>query len=323
MNRLWWVILLSLQMPVHAGLKVVDEQLTQVLPEFIRGDYRALVIGNSNYQDPKGRWQPLATAEADARAVADLLGTHYGFKDVRLLVNAGRREILVALSELSTRVKRNDFVLIYYAGHGYLDKASERGYWIPVDANGDDHTGYIRNSTLKEELSILGEKTRHTLLISDSCFSGALLRTASRSAAPEKPDDRYYEVVAQKKSVQILTAGGVEYVDDNYKTSGHSPFTYFLLNELRLNNTTLLTASELATRVKKAVANNVEQVPESGTLQGAGDELGEFIFVNININTTSPANTAGQKAVNESAQEQRAPAEVGQRLHKLIPLPMM
>jgi hypothetical protein len=89
--------------------------------------------------------------------------------------------------------------------------------------------------------------------------------------------------VANKKSIQVLTAGGVEYVDDDYQTSGHSPFTYFLLNELKNNDRLLLTAGELSTNVEKAVANNVDQVPESGVVQGAGDELGEFIFINIDL----------------------------------------
>ena len=35
--------------------------------------------------------------------------------------------------------------------------------------------------------------------------------------------------------------------------------------------------------VTRAVANNVDQVPESGVLQGAGDELGEFIFIKLKV----------------------------------------
>ena len=45
----------------------------------------------------------------------------------------------------------------------------------------------------------------------------------------------------------------------------------------------MLTMSELSTNVEKAVANNVDQVPESGVLQGAGDELGEFIFIKVDL----------------------------------------
>jgi hypothetical protein len=96
-------------------------------------------------------------------------------------------------------------------------------------------------------------------------------------------DESYLKKVSNKKSVQIMAAGGLEYVDDDYRASGHSPFTYFLLNELKSNERPLITVSELSGNVTRAVANNVEQTPESGVLQGAGDELGEFIFIRINV----------------------------------------
>ena len=38
--------------------------------------------------------------------------------------------------------------------------------------------------------------------------------------------------------------------------------------------------------MEKAVANNSEQVPESGVLQGAGDELGEFVFIKVKLNVS-------------------------------------
>ena len=41
--------------------------------------------------------------------------------------------------------------------------------------------------------------------------------------------------------------------------------------------------SELSGNVSQAVANNADQVPESGVLQGAGDELGEFIFIKLKV----------------------------------------
>ena len=80
-----------------------------------------------------------------------------------------------------------------------------------------------------------------------------------------------------------MAAGGFEFVDDDYRESGHSPFTYFLVNELKTNNSPMLTVSQLSGNVERAVANNVDQVPESGVLQGAGDELGEFIFIKLKV----------------------------------------
>lgn len=251
--------------------------------DFIKGTYRALIIGNNRYADPEGRWGPLKTALKDAREVKDVLQKNYGFTDIQFLENATRRDVLMALTKLSRRVLTHDNVLVYYAGHGYLDEESNKGFWVPVDAKGTDQTTFLRNSTIRDELSLIASRSKHTLLISDSCFSGSLLRSGTRSIRPDTGSDLYYRKVANKRSVQIMSAGGVEYVDDSYRTSGHSPFTYFLLNELKNNNRKLITLSELSNNVEKAVANNVEQVPESGVLQGAGDELGEFIFIKLDV----------------------------------------
>jgi hypothetical protein len=261
------------------GIAMTAVELPAIAPA--GATYRALIIGNDDYGD--GAWKPLKTAVAGARSLGELLSQQYGFTDVEVLENVNRREILIALQNLSRRVMANDSVVMYYAGHGFINMDTEQGYWVPVDAEEADHTTFIRNSTIRDELSVIASRAKHTLLISDSCFSGTLLRSDTRGITAQAPTEAYYRKVAKKKSIQILTAGGVEYVDDNYQDSGHSPFTYFLLSELAHNERPLLTASELSTQVEKAVANNVDQVPESGAFKGAGDELGEFIFINIDL----------------------------------------
>jgi len=280
-------LLLSISFSVLAQNRGIDmqpvngnSQSNLLIP---KGTYRALIIGNSVYRDPKGKWPSLETASSDARSLANLLENQYGFTDIELLINASRSDILRALSSISKRANKDDSVLLYYAGHGYLDTDTNKGFWIPVDVKGTDDSTFLRNSTIRDEMSIISSRVKHTLLISDSCFSGSLLRTASRGIPPTTGLERYYAKVAAKKSVQIMSAGGLEYVDDNYRNSGHSPFTYFLINELKYNDRPQLTLSELSTNVQKAVANNVDQTPETGVLQGAGDELGEFIFIKMEI----------------------------------------
>jgi hypothetical protein len=245
------------------------------------GTYRALIIGNNNYNDSV--WKPLTTAVSDAHAVKNVLEKSYGFTDVSIVENATRRDVLKAFENLSQKVLANDNVLVYYAGHGFMEMQTNRGYWVPVDGEGTDNTTFVHNSTIRDELAVIATRARHTLLISDSCFSGSLLRRGTRGAADVTDTEQYYKKVSSKKSVQIMTAGGEEYVDDSYQSSNHSPFTYFLLNELKNNDRPMLTLSELSTNVEKAVANNVDQTPESGVLQGAGDELGEFIFIKVDL----------------------------------------
>jgi len=250
---------------------------------YLSGKYHALIIGNAEYQDKKGVWDDLKTAENDAESMAAILKADYGFENIQLMKNVGRREIIHALDELSDIVEPNDNVLIYYAGHGHLEEDKNRGYWIPSDALGNDNSTYLRNSTIRDEINILAERTKHTLVISDSCFSGALMRAGTRGQQEDTTKKGYYQKVANKKSVQVLSAGGKEFVDDSYRNSGHSPFTYFLINELKHNSKALLSLTELATNVSIAVANNVDQTPESGVLLGAGDELGQFIFAKVSI----------------------------------------
>lgn len=292
---------------------------------YTSGVYRALIIGNNDYYKTGGQWPPLKTAVSDAKALKTLLEKNYNFSDVKLLENATRREVLIALQGLSKRVMSDDSVLVFYAGHGYLDEETNKGYWVPVDAKGLDQTTYLRNSTIRDELTLIASRVRHTLLISDSCFSGSLLRSGTRGLPPDSNSDLYYQKVAVKKSVQIMAAGGVEYVDDDYRSSGHSPFTYFLLNELKTNNRPLLTLSELSTNVEKAVANNVEQVPETGVLHGAGDELGEFVFVKVDVHVKGVPKDKVRVKVNviedKSIGQPNSPSR--QTSPVLLPLPTM
>jgi len=130
--------------------------------------YRALVIGNNNYQDPKGRWQVLETAIADAKSVSQILKTDYGFTDVTLLTDASRREIINALADLAKRTQTDDSVIVFYAGHGHLDEWRGQGFWIPVDATAGEITSYIRHSAIRDEISVIASRAKHTLLISSN-----------------------------------------------------------------------------------------------------------------------------------------------------------
>lgn len=81
------------------------------------GRFHALVIGNQNYKYLK----PLRTPRADAQAVKKILKEKYGFQ-VQLLLDAKRDEITRALSTLRRTMREKDNLLIYYAGHGFLDQ---------------------------------------------------------------------------------------------------------------------------------------------------------------------------------------------------------
>jgi len=268
---------LSRSDPTSVAVDAAANPLTQ-------GSNRALIIGNNEYLDPQKVWVPLKTAVSDASTLAELLKTEYQFTDITLLKNATRKQIFRAIAELTDKANAHDSVLVYYAGHGWRNEKTKEAYWIPVDAEGEDDSTYISNVRIKEKLSIIADKAAHTLLISDSCFSGSLLDSRGNHSQVKNDNSLdYFQKVAIRKSVQILAAGGKEFVDDNYRNSSHSPFTYFLINELRLNSDPYLTLGSLAMNIEQLVANNSLQTPQSGAFRQAGDEGGQFIFAKVNI----------------------------------------
>ncbi|MCB0397890.1 MAG: caspase family protein, partial [Flavobacteriales bacterium] len=105
----------------------------------------ALVIGIDNY---KGHWKNLNNAVRDAQGVEKLLKERYGFQHMRTLFDeeATRENIINAMMWLVENVKEEDNVLIYYSGHGEYNKALDKGYWVPVDAQTASVSAYISNS---------------------------------------------------------------------------------------------------------------------------------------------------------------------------------
>ena len=255
-------------------------------------------------------------AVADAEAVAELLRSEYGFAEITLLRNAKQREIVRAFNRLAQTAQENDSVLIYYAGHGHLNEGTKEGFWIPVNAEGRDDSTFVSNAIIKTKLGVIADRARHVLLVSDSCFSGALLREGNRGVSLSDRNERYYQKVSKKKSVQILAAGGLEFVDDNYKGAGHSPFTYYLLQSLKDNNARFFEASDLSRETSRNVSINTVQTPESGVLQGAGHAGGEFFFLKTSDPDPEPkrkAPASEQKQI-VKAQEFRADEEAWKTL---------
>jgi len=245
----------------------------------VHGRFRALIIGNNNYQH-NDSWKELKTAVPGATQLAKELEKEYGFSDIRVVTDATYRQTVQALSDLIASSQWNDNVIVYYAGHGFKNQKTGEAYWVPVDAEGTDDSLFVSNARIREKIAALSDIVQHVLLISDSCFSGALIRGYS---GPGEIAPNYIEKVTKRRSVHILTAGGIEYVDDNFRNSGHSPFTYFLLKELIDNDKRYLTFSDLGRDIKKRVGDVAQQTPEDGILPGTRHEGGEFVLVKFSL----------------------------------------
>jgi caspase domain-containing protein/Sel1 repeat-containing protein len=243
------------------------------------GTYRALVIGNANYLT----LPHLATAANDATVLKDVLERRYGFK-VTLLQDARYLDILSAFSVLQKELRESDNLIIYFAGHGELDSASGLGYWLPVDASKESKTNWISSREVSMQLQLL--PARHVLVIADSCYSGALTRSALArgDTSSESGKSGWMAEVAAKRSRTALTSGGLDPVLDA-GGGGHSIFARSLLDALARPaeplETYRLWSSVKARVMYETRSLREQQVPEYAPIQHAGHEGGEFFFVPV------------------------------------------
>ncbi len=248
-----------------------------------RGKYYAIVIGINNYRPPLST---LVTPVNDARAIAAVLTESYGFQ-VKLLLNqeATRVHILDAIIQFRDTLDENDSLLIYYAGHGYSDKASDKAYWLPFDAD----SVYSSNRIIADELTtdVRVQNARHVLIISDSCYSGGLSRDAD---SPTESAGRtvFLNRMLKSRSRTLMASGGDEPVSDS-GTDGHSVFAYAVIRSLQQAAQPVFTASDLFYgSVRQQVAGKSDQLPQYSVIRNSSHDEGDFVFVKRQTHLSGP-----------------------------------
>jgi tetratricopeptide (TPR) repeat protein len=252
--------------PVTTDTDIIPINTSIVKPE---GKYYALIIGVQDYKDES--INDLDRPVADANSLYQTLIANYTFdkQDVNFLKNPTRDQLFEALELLSKKVKSIDNLLIFYAGHGFWDEARNQGYWFPSDARRQNRSTWLTNADLKEYISAI--KSKHTLLISDACFSGGIFKSRSVMAGASRAVKELYELPSRK----AMTSGTLKEVPDQ------SVFIQYLVKRLQQNTEKYLSAEQLYSTLRIAVINNSAngQVPQFGEIKESGDEGGDFIFI--------------------------------------------
>lgn len=186
------------------------------------------------------------------------------------VAEATHDNIIYYLRKLAGTLTKEDNLIICFSGHGIYDEVFNEGYWIPSDGRLDYNSSYIENGTIRTALNAI--KTHHTVLISDSCYSGTLfpsLETRSLSVP------RIYKLASRWG----ITAGRFEPVSDG-ALGGNSPFAKALLDVLERR--TEIWISDLVNEVIKELTdvNKEDQTPAGEALSFIeGHENGQFVFM--------------------------------------------
>jgi hypothetical protein len=239
-------------------------------------DYHALVIGVSNYV----HWPKLPHADNDAREVADKLKKlGYG---IDLLLDPAHKDLRDALNRLVyfTGEEENRAILVFYAGHGETERLADgtkMGYIIPRDCPilKKDPMGFAAHAISMREIEAvsLKIKSKHVIMLFDSCFSGSLF-SLTRSP-PANISDK-----SRRPVRQFITAGTEdEQVPD--KSMFKRSFLIGIEGDADLTGDGYITGSELGIYLSEKVVNYTKgnQHPQYGKINNPELDRGDFIFV--------------------------------------------
>lgn len=258
--------------PGAAGKRAVSKTFEKRMRSDL-GTYHALVIGNNDYAS----FGDLSTAINDANQIGKILQDRYGYK-VTVLTNANRAQMITTFSELTTKLKKNDNLLIYYAGHGWID-ASGEGHWVPTDGVKDQADTLVSNKMVTDFIG--ATQAKHVLVMADSCYSGTLSGSAIRPIPLDAKDDDLL-FISRVKARTVITSGGMEPVLDD-GGSNHSIFAAAMIKALSSNDS-LTEGHRLFEEVRSQVSlrsavSRVAQSPQYSALKYAGHEGSEFFFL--------------------------------------------
>jgi len=224
--------------------------------------FHAIFIACSDYTGSK--WPSLETTISDADSLKNELINEYEFKpeNIITLYNKNKEDILKGLDEKLASLNENDNVLIYYGGHGELDKQTNIAYWVPVKA--EKIYEYISNNEITDVLS--NTKAKHVLIMSDALFSGVMRGPAYEDDA----DSIGYKVTSR----QLISSGEGETVP------GVSVFIPTIVEELHLNKEHYFSISNLYINIAKTVRLQSGKTPILKAMEGIKGSIsyGQFYF---------------------------------------------
>jgi uncharacterized caspase-like protein len=241
-------------------------------PTAVKHDTWAVIIGVGRYQSTD--IPSLRYTVSDAESLYQILVGPGGFRKEHVLLITDKTEKTPTLRNikwalgtfLARSAKKDDTVLIFFAGHG-APEIDQRGverdglakYLIPSDADPDDL--YSTALPMDEMQTIFGRvEAERMVVFLDACYSGAAGgRTfSSKKTRAANLDDQFLERLTRSKGRAIITASRPSEVSIELPELGHGIFTYYLVQGLKgaadLNKDGIITVQELYEYVEQQVS---------------------------------------------------------------------
>ena len=236
-----------------------------------------VVVGLNQYEDQALNLQ---YARPDAESVAAFFEKHVQslFSKVRVVrlldADATRDKIQAALSELTT-AKREDVLIVYFAGHGI--SVGEQFYFLPyetrVDQDVDASAARYGISATSIGNALVAIPALKQLLVLDACQSQTALPLLAKAIMYRSPfaETKAKRMLARSNGLYLVSASLKEQYAIEVPALHHGVLTYALLSGLgengdpkaEVNNEGFVTVEALLKYVK-------DEVPELTTKYSGG-----------------------------------------------------
>ena len=194
------------------------------------GKYYALLIGNSEYDN----WDNLVSPTNDINKIKQVFDKSYKFEKIITVKNGSKKQIFKAFRELSQITTTNDFVFIYYSGHGEVK--AEQAYWIPTDGSKKWGNGDWIN-IMELDIYLREIKAHHLTLMVDSCYVGGKFKGLNLLDNMTEEDTQIFGKVLKEnlesRARSVLSSGSTGPVSDTVAGTNHSRFALIFLNILK------------------------------------------------------------------------------------------
>ncbi len=251
----------------------------------------AVVVGISDYQDPG--IPDLRFADKDAEAFAGYLRSNAGGNldndHLKVLINehATLAQFAIQLDWLLENAKENDKVIIYFSGHGDVEKKTltQPGFLLCWDAPAQVYMsgGAFALPMLQEVVSTLSVQNKSkVIIITDACRSGKL--SGSSINGNQLTNANLAKQYANE--IKILSCQPNEYsIEGEQWGGGRGAFSYNLVNALYgmadQNNDLIVNLQEAGRYLEDHVTSEVAPVSQVPIILGTRTEILSKVDVSL------------------------------------------
>ena len=229
------------------------------------GRYRALLIGNSTYPADEHNLQtlkgPVKDIAALNRALIDPGSGLFADIDVTLLPEVTSSRAIRALGRFFGAADRDDVLLVYFSGHGKLDRSGRLHLCMQDTESTDLLSTAVSSARIKEFAD--ASHARNVVIVLDCCYAGAF-RGGDLGDAVAGPG-RYV----------LTSCRGSQLANDATVENGTSFFTQHLVDGLvgaaaDQDGDGYVTFSDLYTYIDRQLRAAGKQIPQR-RVDGDGD----------------------------------------------------